>query len=182
MLAVSIISEYVFAILGVPEFVWRLLCIRYLFLIFLGMMWAEKGFALNSTRIILIVISLLAITIFSLTETNTSPLFVKTISWKQFHWICYFYVAFAIPTMLWWLKRHSPMNVNSIICILGKYSWEIFLVQMVIFKFTPREKMMCILGEGFGTFVFVIFTITASILPILLYKKYSSDAYYDKTR
>lgn len=156
-----------------PDYVWRLLSIRYFFLIFLGMVWVEKGLQVNIIRITLMFVSLLFISIFSFMDINLRPLFIQT-GWKQCHWISYFWVSFGIPPMLWWLWKHSIESINTFMCKLGKFSWEIFLVQMLIFKFVHQKRFNNIFGESFGMPIFVIFTIMASILPVLTYKHYMS--------
>lgn len=63
--------------------------------------------------------------------------------------------------------------------VIGKYSYEIFLVQMFVFTFYPTDKIQMIIDNVYVTVIVRIFVTTLlSIIPVLLYKKYFSHNKY----
>lgn len=169
ILTSCVIAELVCNITHVSEEFWRLTCFRYLFLIYLGILWCKNGLRMNGARLCLALISILFINLFKYSDIDWYPIFIEN-AWKQCRWTNYFYVAFAIPTLLWWLYNIFSTKLKHFVELLGRYSYEIFLCQMVVFCL-PRKVFLSHLGETGGSLTFIILTLTLSIVPVLMYKQ-----------
>lgn len=176
-IGLSVLSEIICSCVNMPSWLYRLLFVRYLFLIYLGYQWVTNGgIPISKKTIILSLVSILFILVFQYTDVNLEPFFYFS-DWKIFHWICYFYVAYIfvyilsvcykmLPFVKWW-------------GVIGKYSYEIFLVQMFVFTFYPTDKIQMIIDNVYVTVIVRIFVTTLlSIIPVLLYKKYFSHNKY----
>ena len=141
-IAVCAILEVFFAIINLPDFVYRLLAVRYFFLAYLGWIWVHDGIVINKKTLLLSFLSMLAIIYFDYCYVNTEPLFYNT-SWRTHRWPCYFYVAILFTYILY-LIYHT----NRIRCIerttkmLARCSYEIFLMQMAVIALCPNFKFI----------------------------------------
>lgn len=163
------------ACIDINDRIWRLACFRYLWLVFLGMVWVERGLRITKCRLVGVLVSIVFLTLFAFSDINLNPVFLTQTGWKNHHWICFFLVAFAIPPMLWWLRSHGEKVINGIIETLGNYSWEIFLMQMLVFQYIHKERMMAWLGDTAGIMIYVPIMFIVSIVPVLAYKKLSKQ-------
>lgn len=135
--------EIICSAIEIPEYLYRLLMIRYLFLIFLAYMWVRNGIVLNTTTLILSLISLAAIIYFEYFSVNDEPWFFNT-SWKFHRWPCYYYVSSLLCYILFivYQKISKIDAINRAIRILAKCSYEIFLVQMVLIALFPNYGLV----------------------------------------
>lgn len=176
LLLLSVASEIFFCLIHIHDGIWRLLCVRYIYLCFLGLMWvSESGVKMTKVKLLLILVSFVSITLLVYFDVNLEPLFLSSEStrWYKFHWFTYYWPAFAVPQMLWWLWKHSSCAINHLFCVMGKYSWEIFLVQMAVFAVFYRVAGLIInqFGERTGMIVQAL-CIFPSIVPVLMYAHY----------
>lgn len=139
MIGVCEILEIFESLIGMPEYLHRLIAIRYLFLIFLGWVWVKDGIVINTKTLILSIISLLSVIYFEYFSGNSEPWFYNT-SWKFHRWPCYYYVSVLLCYILFCiygvLSKFEIINKAS--CILAKCSYEIFLVQMALIAIIPN--------------------------------------------
>lgn len=133
---ICILLEFLCSKIEINHSLYRLLCIRYLFLIYLGYKWTTSYFILNFKRLILSMVSIIFILIFHYKNINLEPIFFNS-SWKIYHWICYFYVAYLFVIILYYSYIHSKSKISNIIRWYGKNSWNIFLWQMSIISLFP---------------------------------------------
>ena len=84
--------EVLLSFVDFPDRIYRLLAIRYLFLIYLGYLWVKDGIKWNKRTILLSLLSLAFVAYFNLWSGNTEPFFYHT-SWSYHRWPCYYYVA-----------------------------------------------------------------------------------------
>ena len=164
-LAISIGFELLFSFINLPDWLYRLLCVRYLFLIPLGMVWIEKGVVLNWSTIVLSVLSILAVLFFVFTSYNLEPLFFNT-GWETHRWICYFYLPFLLTSGLYLIWR----NVKKWTWIVSATKWtaarsyEIFLAQMAIFASFEVSVLSFIHNNIMRFAVWAIFSFVFSLL------------------
>lgn len=133
-LVISVGFELLFSFINLPDWVYRLLCVRYLFLIPLGMVWIEKGVELNRKTIMLSLLSIVAVLFFVFTQYNLEPIFYTT-GWETHRWICYFYPPFLLTYVLFliWNKVKKSSWIENAIKWTAARSYEIFLAQMAVF-------------------------------------------------
>lgn len=163
--------EFSVSIIDFPDWLYRLLAIRYFFLIYLAWIWVERGIVLNAKTILLSIISLLSIIYFEYYSVNDEPMFYNT-AWKYHRWVCYYYVAFLgsyFLYLLWkWISKSHFME--QCVKMLAKCSYEIFLVQMAVCAVFP--SLHFIPNEGFRIATRVISIFVFSIFGGYLFNRY----------
>lgn len=135
--------EIVTSLIGIPESIYRLLALRYVFLIYLGWLWVKEGIVLNRKTIMLSLLSLGAIVYFEYFYTPTEPWFYNT-GWKTHRWPCYFYVSTMLVSLLYLIydKIKSKESVMGVVSTLARCSYEIFLCQMIIIPLMPDTNFI----------------------------------------
>lgn len=155
----SILCEVCCSLIHLPEWVYRLLAIRYLFLIPLGIKWVREGVNMNTKSVFLSLISIIAVLFFSYTDYNLEPFFFDT-GWKTHRWICYYYVSTLLTFILYrvYISIHNE-RISRDISQIGQASYEIFLLQMVLFAIWPGEWIIAMTNKTTGLLiqVFVVF-------------------------
>ena len=133
--------EILFSLTDFPDTIYRILAIRYIFLIYLGWLWVKDGVIINKTTILLSVLSLCAIIYFEYGPIDNEPWFYST-GWKFHRWPCYFFVAngfIAILHYVWKYLKNNKFIVNAVKTIASA-TYEIYLIQMsVIYLFTTKS-------------------------------------------
>lgn len=172
MIMLSCLLEWMCVYTHIPEWLYRLLFFRYFFLVYLGYSWVTKGIHLNRNTLLLSVISIVFILLFTYTSINLEPLFFQT-DWRINHWICYFYVTYLFMFFLKFCYNHLNEKLKLFICLMGKYSYEIFLLQMFVFTFFPQGRLMAMVGDKYVCVVLtVVLTVALSILPVIGWKRW----------
>lgn len=175
MIALSCLLELVCSYTHIPDWLYRLLFFRYFFLIYLGYLWVEKGICLNRITLCLSIVSIFFILLFTYTSVNLEPLFFQS-GWRINHWICDFYVAYLFMFFLKFSYNYLSEKLKSFICLMGKYSYEIFLLQMFVFRFFPTGKLLEIVGDEYVCIVLkIILTVALSILPVMGWKRWKGN-------
>ena len=167
----SIALEVLCSTIGISEHTYKFLCFRYLFLIYLGYKWAMDDIVLNKTNLLLSIVSVVAILVFDLSGRSLEPFFFGS-SWKSFHWISYFYPFALLPIILVGLHSRLHKSIRTVITLMGKYSWQIFCLQLVVFSFMSTQVFTFIGNESIRGVLYMIASILMSVIPVLLYKKY----------
>ena len=130
----SVAMEIISSITNLPDFIYRLLCIRYIFLIWIGWIWVKEGIQFKAFNIAASLLSLCSLLYFAYFKNNLEPFFYNS-GWTTHRWICYFWVGFAFTWLLYMIYQAINKNesVNKAIKTLATASWEIFLVQMAYY-------------------------------------------------
>lgn len=128
-----------------PVWLYRILAVRYVFLIYLGWLWVKDGIKLDWEMVILSILSMISIIYFEYVSPyfsiNNEPLFFNT-AWRYHRWPCYYYVSNGLVFILYaiWQELRRNNKIDSCIKTLAKSSYEIFLVQMtIIYLFKPEH-------------------------------------------
>lgn len=160
---VSVGFEILFSFINLPDWFYRLLCVRYLFLIPLGLIWVEKGVLLDGKTIILSFLSIIAVLFFVFTNYDLEPFFYNT-GWETHRWVCYFYLPFLLTYVLFliWIRLRK-WAANTIKWIAAR-SYEIYLAQMAVFA-CLSSKVLIFVSNGIVRFVLcAMVAFTLSIL------------------
>ena len=136
---------------------------RYFFLIFFGYVWAIRGIIINKYTILISIVSLGFVVYFSYFYTDAEPLFFTNISSPTHRWPCYPYMAILLAYFLHYMYRYIRKwkMAGSIIRILSKSSYEIFLVQMAVCIFV-RPSLSCFIENS--VFCFIIWYFASMLL------------------
>ena len=171
----SQLLEMISCIIQCPDYIYRILFIRYIFLIFTGYLIATKGIEINKFTIFVGIIGFFFLYIFNYTDIDLEPFFYTSlINWKYCHWICYFYILYLF---LWFLKCTFTLNANNIIqvsiVIIGKYSYEIFLFQILYYATISNyvnNSLSVIDNSLLGKILYVVFsTLLCICIPLFHY-------------
>ena len=110
-------------------------------------------------------------------KLNLEPFFYDS-GWPTHRWICYFYAAFLFTYLLWfiWIKVSHWRAVNTVFSVLGKSSYEIYLVQMAVFTLFGRRMLSFIHNEYVQYAMWFVVAVLTSIfggiiLHQIIYKR-----------
>lgn len=161
-LIISVGFEYVFSVTNFPDWLYRLLCVRYLFLIPLGIVWVEKGVTINKKTLFFSVISVFAVLFFVFTNYDLEPFFFNT-GWKTHRWICYFYLPILLTYGLYmiWNRMNENQLAEKAVKWVAARSYEIFLSQMAVLVCLPFAYFSVFnKGVGFSIWAVLVFALS----------------------
>lgn len=149
LIAVSAIFEIFCSLINIPDNLYRLLCFRYIFLIYLGYLWSKRGIVLNKKTFVLSCISIISIIFLHYgfkyrLYSNLEPLVFDS-GWRTYHWFTYFLPWALLPCLIYLAYRRMNNKINQIIILTGKHSYEIFLFQMIVFGLSPINNYINII-------------------------------------
>ena len=165
---------------GFPQLPYRLSFFRYTFLFYLGFLLAHKGFTLNLFTLSTACICLAVSAWLNYSGNDLSP-FLYTFVNPLCHWFCYIYIAWLLLFILQYLYdiTSSKSVITSFFITAGKYSYEIFLFQIVWFV-VANNYLFQFLEERVSGNVFL--AVTKTFLPVLLctfpviiYKRFTNE-------
>lgn len=162
-LLISIGFELFFSFINLPDRLNRLLCVRYLFLIPLGIVWIENGVELNRKTIVFSVLSIVALLFFVFTKYDLEPFFYNT-GWETHRWICYFYLPILLTYSLHfiWNRMKVKQLVEKAVRWTAARSYEIFLSQMAVLVCLPFAYFSMIIKGfvGFSIWAVLVFALS----------------------
>lgn len=162
--------EIVCCVTDMPTWLFRLCFFRFFFIIYLGYVLAKDGLVINKYAIFFAAFGVICLWLFTFNPSDLRPYFYTGIpSWKIFHWPNYIYMFYVLFPLLWYswrVLRHNVLLKNYVLR-MGKYSYEIFLFQMIWFsivgKLSGSESMRY-------QMIFMIASILMCILPVVYIK------------
>ena len=88
----------------------------------------------NIKTIRLSLLSIFAVLFFMFNKKNLEPFFFQT-GWATHRWICYYYLPTLLTYALWLVYNglNKSEKTSSIIRTIAQCSYEIYLVQMLVF-------------------------------------------------
>ena len=165
IIGLCILLETLCSVSDINERVYKFLFFRYLFLIWLGFQWSKESIIITRRTVLLSIASMVAIMVFDYSSLNFEPIFYHS-SWTCFHWISYFYVAWLFPYFLYGLYVRLGDSLKRIVQTLGKYSWDIFCTQMVVYSFLRPSMFTLTENASIQGILYIVTGIMLSILPI----------------
>lgn len=143
--------EILSAVINLPDYIHRLLGVRYFFLLYFAWMWVREGIIINKKAVFFSLLSLLIAIYFYYFSINDEPFFYQT-AWKCHRWPCYYHVAVGGVFLLDIIyKRISKRKIlDNYIKLLAKNSYEIFLIQMAVLVVFPSISSIEEGLKGFG--------------------------------
>lgn len=147
MVLICILVEIFCSLTKTPDPLYRLLCLRYIFLLYLGYLWVKQGILLTKkTTALAVMSSILILALYFIHKLNPVYNFepwIYNTDWTIFHWFTYFLpwslIAFAICKCY----QLNPENkINKFVLLCGKRSYEIFLFQMLVFGISPMVSWL----------------------------------------
>lgn len=159
--ALCVALELFCSLVEMDDTLYRMLCLRYVFLVYLGYLWVKQGIVLSNRTAVLSVLSGASILVLSYVHNHCPGYdfepFVFDSDWTIFHWFTYSIAWSLLPFVLCRIYQSKPRwRVNQLILLCGKRSYEIFLFQMLVFGVLPLPGKVCIL---------------ISLLPVVVYKR-----------
>ena len=172
---ISQLSETACSYFHLPQLAYRLLFVRYIFLFYLGYLLAYKGFILNLYTFCVATICLAFSTYIVYSHHSFSPLLYDFVN-RVCHWFCYIYIAYFLLFILKGMYFHvrSETVIRKYILKAGKYSYEIFLFQIVYFAIADEYIDNIIKNFITINYAYVITKIMLPIvictIPVIIYK------------
>lgn len=155
-------SEILCSLTNPPEWLYRLLILRYFFIIYLGYLWVKEGVILNTKMIILSCLSAFAVIYFSYYSVDDEPWFFTT-AWNISRWPCYYWVSNGLICIFWYIWKYLKRVglINNCVQFLSRTTWEIYLMQMASI-FLIKDKMLPIdnIMLRFAVWVMIIWIIS----------------------
>lgn len=153
--------------------IYRILFFRYVFLVYLGYILVVYGLQFTPKRILLALVGLLAVIAFNYSNLNFEPWFYNR-TWYPYHWVCYFYYAFALIPIYYWLFRiiEKKPTIASFFKKCGAYSYEIFLFQMIWFAL-PIKQLLNKATDGVALeILYIVLSMLACVIPVIVFKEF----------
>jgi Predicted acyltransferases len=180
-LGLSMGSELACHYTNMPDWIYRLLFLRYIFLIYLGYRMVVKGIVLNIVTISLSIISIIAVYYFEIKEVDLSPLFYNSKFWPTCHWICYFYIAYPMLYLLCKLFYWLPANgkIENLFCRIGNHSYAIYIFQLFYFVVvapTIRGFLLSLQQPTLALVLYLLISIFVCVFPVLRFVRGLSDS------
>lgn len=165
-IVVSQAVETACSFFGFPQLFYRLSFLRYIFLFYLGFLLSRNGFKLNLFTLSAAILCLVVSAYIEYSGNDFSP-FLYTFVNPLCHWFCYIYIAWLLLFLLRRLYDHSPHMgvITSFLMTAGKYSYEIFLFQMVYFV-VGNNWLFQFLDEHFTNNV--LLAVLKTLIPVFL--------------
>ena len=165
-LVMSIAFEMICSIISMPGWLYRLLCFRYFFLIYLGYLLVNHGAVLNKYTLLLSAISIVTLYYFDYANPDWRPWFFQSTDWPGAHWICYFYIVFPMMYLLarffYWLPPNEPLE--NVVCKLGRHSYAIFIFQLFFYAVIARYVKQFLAAIGHDNTEMVLYIILSLVL------------------
>lgn len=156
--------EILCSIIDLPDWIYRLLSIRYFFLIYLALIWIKKGIEPNWKMLLLSLLSLATIVYFRYFSVNDEPWFYNT-AWKTARWPCYYYVANLYVYMLYllWATIKKYDIVSKCVKRIASSTYEIFLIQMSVIYLFHVNHVKFITNELLRYIIWIIIVWSISL-------------------
>lgn len=166
---ISIILELLCSGVEFSPEIYRLLSVRYFYLIWIGYSLCMP-FKITSSFIYISIVSAISIVMFRYSSMDFSPLFMLTEwGWSTCHWICYPFCFTLIIVLRLLYNKFNIEKFKEYIIFCGKKSYEIFLWQMIYFVLPIKRLLDLLISNRVLSFVFyVIVSILVCTLPIVL--------------
>lgn len=163
-----------------PNWLFRILAFRYVFLIYLGYLWVKDGIVIDAKMIVLAILSAATVIYFVYFQRENEPWFFNT-AWKYSRWPCYYWVSNGLITILWflWKVLKKSKFFCKCVCTLAKTSWEIFLMQMASI-YVIKQSMLPIDNKVMQYVLYMIIIWTISIGGGIILNKLWSNLLYGR--
>ena len=175
-LFLSQLVEIVCSLTHCPDNIYRILFPRYIFLIFIGYLLVTKGLRLNKLTITAGIFSLIFIYLFAYSRCDMEPVFCTSlVLWPLCHWICYIYIAYFFLAFLKYTYSKLTFCDRFISCIkiIGKYSYEIYLFQILYYATISIyiNKALSVLDFYLAQrIIYITVSTIICLLPAFIYK------------
>lgn len=130
LLAAHIGCDLLFRSVGLPEWAYRLLCTRYLFLFVVGYLFAANRLSNKLLTFVILGGVMQALTVFGLFDFDIYPSegFVTNKFYRDF-------ISLAFFVLLWKCYPKVPKFIDKSICFCGRHSYALFIAQMIFFPY-----------------------------------------------
>lgn len=168
-IVLSILLELVCSFSHLPEWLYRLLFFRYVFLIFIGYYLVQRELRINICLIIIAIVSACFLFVFQYLNFDFEPFFFKS-DWKTQHWITYGYDLLLVYVLCQLYLKRPNTWLTRFFLLLGKQSYDVFLWQMFYFFLPIKSIFDRYLTASLSEFSYVLFSLIVCIIPVLYVK------------
>lgn len=163
VLIISQMLQYACSVLEISEEIYRLLCFRYVFLSVLA--YLVLKYSIKPIWNILFFLIGVGYYVFLDMGVKFTPWLYN--SWMSQQLPAYFYTIVVFSLLIAAYNRFSENRFIRIFVFLGRYSWEIFLLQMFFISVISSNRFKIVENEWINSIFYVLLVFTMSILPII---------------
>lgn len=173
----SQLAETACSFFSISQIAYKLLFIRYIFLIYLGYLLVYKGYILNIYTFCLACISLIISSFIVFFQPDLSPILYNFVRPPVCHWFCYLYIAFILLFILKILYQYTERfnRIKNFILKTGKYSYEIFIFQMMYFSIVDEYLDSYLRTTLINTFLYdtirILLPVFVCTFPVIILKE-----------
>ena len=173
----SQLAEAACSFFSISQIAYKLLFVRYIFLIYLGYLLVYKGYVLNVYTFCLACISLVISSYIVYFQPDLPPIFYNFVRPPVCHWFCYLYIVFILLFILKILYRYSAQSnrIKQYILKAGKYSYDIFLFQMMYFSIADEYIDSYLRTTLINIFLYdtirILLPVLVCTLPVIILKE-----------
>lgn len=164
VLIISQLLQYGCSVTEVSEAVYRLLCFRYFFL----SVFAYMILKCSIKPIWYVLFSLIGVGYYICLDMGFSFSPWLYDSWMSQQLPAYFYTMAEFSLLMAVYNRFSRSKLIKTFIFLGKYSWEIFLLQMFIIAVVSINRFNVVGNGVVNQILYIAFVFAMTILPILI--------------
>lgn len=165
VLGICVLFEVLCSYINPSPYLYRLLCFRYFSLPLLAIAWVKHGLLMNKERWVLSIVGIVFLILLFYCKVNLDPVFFNS-EWYDHHWICFLYTAFLFAFLLFKSYRIAPPSIISILNKFGKYSYDVFLWQMLVFKCFSEFYNHDFINHTFAVVLKIALTVVLSFVPV----------------
>lgn len=174
-LLISEAIEILCSLIIMPDAIYRLLCLRYIMLIWFGWLWVKEGIPLNQKTIIITLLSLGSIIYLGYVKWSFEPWLYDT-GWTTHRWPCYFWVGLLLVWVLYktYVSVSKYAVVRNTTKLLASASYEIFLVQMAYYALFQAKYISFIDNEYLKYGLCLVLAFVVSIVGGIALNKFEN--------
>lgn len=136
------VLEFLLVVIGLSSEVYRLIGIRYIFAVALGVVAQQFGFPRKESMFFLIAVLVSSIFIWLADYDLVQFSYFFISQWGSHHAPSYFFTLFVFMTGMRFLPSINNTKISSLIGLVGRASYHIFLVQMMWFWIIQRYSIL----------------------------------------
>lgn len=155
-----IVLNVLCSILQIPDYLWRLLCVRYISLSVVGYMWLNQK---RYRKSLVLLLGLLSYLYLIFLRANDYEPWIHNGGWSIHNYPCYFFTLALILLLQYVWRWFKEWRISSFFVWCGQNSWYIFLMQMLYLGFIDVNSFFFIQNSFIRKFIFLLSTFIFSI-------------------
>lgn len=167
VLLVCIVLNFLCVKFGVPSWMYRISCVRYIFLCVPVYFYLKRQNVYHFNWFCAVCVAISFVYLLFCRYLNLSPV-ILDYGWSYQQWPSYFWTLFVFIVLIRLGKRLKDNRVFRFLTWMGKNSWYIFLTEMFVLNYLSIDAFSYIHSVHLRRIVFIIVITGVSCIPSLL--------------